>query len=435
MKRYGKNYVSFKSVLDKPALGQGVLEPEHFEKYITEIVESDENDILNIAVETKVMSSDVLKLDRLDLVGQFLNAGTKVKKDISGNYEYGEFTEKTNKIVAQYFTGAIGFKEEILKDNIEGAALENTLNNMAAKRTREDVKKLILFSDEDNSSLPENYRQWDGLIKLSANKMDLADLKNGDPEKEVKPTECLEALTQAVPDKFRVPTEFKIFADAQFFNDYHNELIERQTALGDSSLTNGGLTLPYKGYTVYNVKSLNQYFPKSQGGTGRVLWGVIEDNPVWGVNEEVKVDSDRDPREFESYIIYRTRFGTNYKDENASAVIFLDNDTVEVVDDGDGDEPVTPTPAKLATLDFGELVLTPTFDPDKVAYTSATTGSSEVLTLTTTPANATVAVKLNNTPVADYATTGIVWDNGENVVTIEVGDDVPTIYTITVTAS
>lgn len=96
-------------------------------------------------------------------------------------------------------------------------------------------------------------------------------------------------------------------------------------------------------------------------------------------------------------------------------------------------DPIAPC---LASLTLGTSVLTPSFDPDVFVYTAPTTETSDVLTLTALPPEAVLEVKLGENVVTDYDDTGIVWGEGENVVTITVGDElVPVVYTITVTKS
>lgn len=96
-------------------------------------------------------------------------------------------------------------------------------------------------------------------------------------------------------------------------------------------------------------------------------------------------------------------------------------------------DPIAP---RLASLTLGTSVLTPSFDPDVFVYTAPTTETSDVLTLTALPPEAVLEVKLGENVVADYDDTGIVWGEGENVVTITVGNElVPVVYTITVTKS
>ena len=89
----------------------------------------------------------------------------------------------------------------------------------------------------------------------------------------------------------------------------------------------------------------------------------------------------------------------------------------------------------LSALAIGSLTLSPSFDSGVVAYTAATTDTSNILTFTTVPEDAPVVVKLGDEPITTYSE-GIVWTGGENILTITVGEAPAAVtYTVTVTAS
>jgi len=89
----------------------------------------------------------------------------------------------------------------------------------------------------------------------------------------------------------------------------------------------------------------------------------------------------------------------------------------------------------LSALTIGSLTLSPSFDSGVVAYTAATTDTSNILTFTTVPNDAIVTVKLGDTVIDDISQ-GIEWANGENILTITVGEAPAAVtYTVTVTAS
>lgn len=89
----------------------------------------------------------------------------------------------------------------------------------------------------------------------------------------------------------------------------------------------------------------------------------------------------------------------------------------------------------LSALAIGSLTLSPSFDSGVVAYTAATTDTSNILTFTTVPEDAPVVVKLGDEPITTYSE-GVVWTGGENILTITVGEAPAAVtYTVTVTAS
>lgn len=94
-------------------------------------------------------------------------------------------------------------------------------------------------------------------------------------------------------------------------------------------------------------------------------------------------------------------------------------------------EPVVP---KLTALSLGALVLTPPFSTGTLIYTTSTVEVSDLLSFTVSPEGAEAVVKLGeNIVVAPEE--AIVWSEGENILTITLGDDEAVVYTIAVSAT
>lgn len=90
--------------------------------------------------------------------------------------------------------------------------------------------------------------------------------------------------------------------------------------------------------------------------------------------------------------------------------------------------------ADLKTLSIGAKTLTPTFDPDTLTYTCATTDSTNVITATAKDENATVVIKNGSTTVNSGS--AATWSAGANTVTITVTRaNITKVYTVTVTKS
>lgn len=113
--------------------------------------------------------------------------------------------------------------------------------------------------------------------------------------------------------------------------------------------------------------------------------------------------------------------------------------SVDRIGDLEEDEPeeeIDITAPMLAELSFGELELTPTFNPSEFNYTMTTESAGDLMTLVVVPDTTPVLVELNGLSIVDYDDLGITWDGGENVVTITLGDETPAVvYTVTVNAS
>lgn len=91
--------------------------------------------------------------------------------------------------------------------------------------------------------------------------------------------------------------------------------------------------------------------------------------------------------------------------------------------------------ASLSALTIGSLVLAPAFDSDTVAYTATTANGSDVVNATTTDANATVAIKVGDTTVANGSAAS--WASGANTLTVTVTAEngASKVYTVVVTRS
>lgn len=117
--------------------------------------------------------------------------------------------------------------------------------------------------------------------------------------------------------------------------------------------------------------------------------------------------------------------------------------TITGLDDGSGggaylffDDGTVATPnVDLAALTVGTLALSPTFSPDRTAYTAATTSSSVNVTAVAVDAGATVTVKNGTTSVSNGGAASL--SAGENTITVKVenGTSTEKTYTVVVTKS
>ena len=90
--------------------------------------------------------------------------------------------------------------------------------------------------------------------------------------------------------------------------------------------------------------------------------------------------------------------------------------------------------ANLLSLKVGNLTLTPTFDPDTITYTAATTAATSKITAVAEFADATIEIKNGTTVIENGGNAS--WSAGENTLTVKVtNDSVDKTYTVTVTKS
>lgn len=124
------------------------------------------------------------------------------------------------------------------------------------------------------------------------------------------------------------------------------------------------------------------------------------------------------------------------EDENVVTVKVFDNtqSTTYTIIVNHDEEVIVPIVPILSAMSIGNKTLTPSFDPEELTYTMSTEDAEDILTLSVTPEDTEISVKLGDTELTNYSE-GITWENGENILTITVGTDAPVVYTVTVTAS
>jgi HK97 family phage major capsid protein len=105
--------------------------------------------------------------------------------------------------------------------------------------------------------------------------------------------------------------------------------------------------------------------------------------------------------------------------------VYVSNSPLEVVGIAD---------ARLASLAIGSLTLSPLFNKSVMVYTAATTNATNTITAVAKDSEATIAITVNGTTVANGA--AATWSDGANAVEITVtsGSETET-YTVTVTKS
>lgn len=305
-------YLSTKGVVDKATLGDGVVQPEVLKKYIRDLVNED-TVFLKEAVEVGISNAESTLLPRLTIDGGFLHAGGSVAKDENGEYITADYNVNTNKLTCNPYVGAIKYEDDAVDVSIEGEGLGDTLTEEAANQSREEVESIALYSDTTVNNA--DYNKADGFVKLAANKIYASDLAD------TKASTIFEGLLDAVDAKYRKPNKFKIFVDPETFNAYLDELIARNTNLGDRVLENGGVSyVLYKGFKVFSTPVLAS---NPVDADGKVAIGAFVNNATLKYFKELKVAGERKELDFATYIAMKAKFGFAYKNENVASVCYL----------------------------------------------------------------------------------------------------------------
>lgn len=305
----------YKSIITTGTFGQSILNEEQAPAFIKAIQEKAN---LLSDMRFQVMTKQVQNIDRIEFGGRVLtgkNGGLDPETDGATP------TTHTNQLIAQFIKGIFSIEDTALRRNIEKEEIVRTMKEIFAARAALDIEDLIVYGDKNLSSDPL-LSLTDGLAKKSANKLSNQNFDIEDVES------IFEATIRAIPSKyFGDRSQWVFYVPFEIEQAYRKVLKARGTNLGDTVQTSG-IQLAYEGFPVKHCSVLNRYIPTANGGTGRIVMLQKPNNMVWGVFHEITMEEEREAKQFRTDFVYGLEADTNYEDENASAIAFLDKDTV-----------------------------------------------------------------------------------------------------------
>lgn len=302
-----------KGIITETTLGESVLPVGKQEKFVDTIEE--QSVILGMA-RRQDMTNPREDIDRIELNGVVLQP----KRDtLNPATDGSEIATHTNKLEAKEFDAVLSISDTTLKKNIERGTLENTVVSLFGSAAGRNFAQLAVFGDtglaSQSTAQEKLYKATDGWIKKAANTVNLVS--------EVKATDALKKVYKAFPKKYlSIKDKLVFFVDSDLEESLREEYSERQTALGDLTLTAND-ELKYKGIRVVYEPALEHYIEKTTG-TGRVVILTVPNNLVWGIFKETKIETEREAKAHRTDFILTIDGDVHYEDENAVVVGYLE---------------------------------------------------------------------------------------------------------------
>lgn len=274
------------AILAKAALltgDGGQLRPEEAQEFIDLSIEQD--GVLSV-IQTQtgiVTSRDVDTIALGEPVLQTLD-----ESDVATN----GFTDTTKptigRKVLQPKEAIAGFdiSYSMLRQNIERERINQTLNDLYAKRVGKDTVMMAFMGDTATvgaTRTAKALKHIDGFVKQAEASVNVHDV--------VIPavptyTEVLAAMIDAMPDDYaQDPDELGFFCSWTVVRKYLREIGARQTAIGDRAITDGA-KFPFEGIRLYPVYKMN---------TGRIIL-TPKQNLAVGWANRLALESQRQPR-------------------------------------------------------------------------------------------------------------------------------------------
>lgn len=274
----------------------GLLTVEQSERFIRQLIE--QPTILNQA-RTIAMSNPSYEISRTKFGSRILQAGedaTGARDIYSGSRALpaANRSKPTNSKItlnAKEYIAEVRLPYEVLEDNIERGDFYNTVIAMIAGRVATDMEELLISSDTA-SGTPVLALQNGILARSTSNVVDAAGATIS--------IEQFMKMMKAMPKAYRgLTSQMRFFVPRNVELDYKQQILSRQTSLGDQALQSN-ITASALGVPVVGVDMLPD--------TNVLL--TVPANLLVGIYRNIRFEYDKDisTREFKIVVTMRAAF-------------------------------------------------------------------------------------------------------------------------------
>jgi HK97 family phage major capsid protein len=207
---------------------------------------------------------------------------------------------------AKLFKAEIRISYESLEDNLEQAAIQNTIMGLLTERVAFDMDELAVISDTAGADPDLNV--IDGILVQATSHTPSNSSSTLDAD-------FLNAVFKAMPKQWRrMKSSFKFLTSENAEQDYRHSLVDRETVVGEKFLLDDVPTT-YRGIQVVPIPS----FPEDLGGGSDETVVILTDpkNIYFGIWRKIRVETDKDITAGEIIIVVTLRYDVKYAIEDA----------------------------------------------------------------------------------------------------------------------
>lgn len=286
----------------------GMLLPEQANAFIDMVL--DQPTLLKQIRQVR-MNGPERKINRIGFSSRILRAAVQVggAKDDGDNDRYVRAADRAKPTTAQITLNTkeviaeVRLPYEALEDNIEGQSLESHIMRLIAERAAIDLEELALAGD--TASGDAYLALMDGYLKRMTSNL----VNNGAAG--CNPALFVNGLL-AMPQKYlRNLNQLKHFVSVANTIKYRQNVANRATGYGDSMLTTAG---PIYAAGV-GVEAAPMLSVVGSGNSGILTY---PQNLIFGIQRDVRVETDKDIRSREFIIVLTARIATQIEDEAAT---------------------------------------------------------------------------------------------------------------------
>jgi hypothetical protein len=264
----------------------GLLTVEQFREFVRIPVRK--STLLKL-VRMQEMSNPSMEIPKITAAGQTLHGATSGEALTLAQRSKPVVLPKIT-LTSHLLRGAVPVPDEVLEDNIEREALNNTIRDLIGVSIAGDLENLLI--NGNTSSGNDLLNVTNGILQLVTSNVVAA---GGVylTKSVLRDTDLL------LPDEFRTDTTtMKFFTSHKGAIWYRDSIASRIGEMGDAALAIGDKD-PQSTYATYNGSPVMPvpYIPSNLGG-GSNQTVVLYMNPklvVWGVQRNVRIEQQRDP--------------------------------------------------------------------------------------------------------------------------------------------
>lgn len=280
----------------------GFLENEQAAAFIRILIKES---VLMPMVTLQPMRAPKAFIETFRFGSRVLQAGTEASALPEAERSSPDLTR--TELDVQLFKAEVPISDEVFEDNIERDSIRQTIMEELAKAISRDLEDVLL--NGDTASATPFFAKLDGIRKQVVSNIVAGGLQflNND---------ILNDMIKTMPSEFlrdRNKMVFLTSIDAD--QDFRNSLADRQTQLGDISVTN----FRPVGFSGINIIPVPVY-PENLGGGTNETEVILTDpkNIHMGILRRIKIEPDRDARAGVLFLVGTVRADVKFEFEPAT---------------------------------------------------------------------------------------------------------------------
>jgi len=284
----------------------GLMNPTQFNTFYRKMI--DAPTILKDARNVP-MNIDSMKVEKIGFGQRVLRAGQEGVALTEA--QRSKPTTSTITLNAKEVIAEVNITYDTLENNIEKGGLQNTIMSMLAERVALDMEELII--NGDTASADPYLALIEGIRKKAVSHI-------FDAAGNVVDKGLFKQLYNKIPTKYlRNPAEWRYYASYANELEWKDQVVARQTALGDQTLQ-GGMPNAY-GIGVKGIAMLQEYEATIETVAQQVndAFLVHPKNILVGFSRNVRVEVDKDIRERKFIVVLTAKLDTQFEEEDAVA--------------------------------------------------------------------------------------------------------------------